>query len=102
MERRVKRARQWRDGKRDSVREGGWLRKEVALVVKTTVEENGPFGIRIGLEQKDYINYQNYQTILMIRIYFWIIKCFWRHLVQQQIVVSFLHFNKEKFLYLLR
>jgi hypothetical protein len=38
------------------VREGGWLRKEVALVVKTTVQENGPFGIRIGLEWKDYIN----------------------------------------------
>ncbi len=41
---------------RESVREGGWLREEVALVVKTTVEENGPFGIRIGLDRKDYIN----------------------------------------------
>jgi hypothetical protein len=55
-ERRGKRARQWRDRKRESVREGGWLREEVASVVKTTVEENGPFGIRIGSERKDYFN----------------------------------------------
>ncbi len=38
------------------VREGAWLREEVALVVKMTVEENGPFGIRIGLKQKDPSN----------------------------------------------
>jgi hypothetical protein len=34
---------------RESVREGGWLREEVASVVKMTIEENGPFRIRIGL-----------------------------------------------------
>jgi hypothetical protein len=49
MERRGKRARQRRDREREGVREGGWLREEVASVVKMTVEENGPFGIRIGL-----------------------------------------------------
>jgi hypothetical protein len=46
MERRGKRARQWRDIKRETVREGGWLREEVMSVVKMTVGENGPFGIR--------------------------------------------------------
>jgi hypothetical protein len=55
MERRGKRARQWRDRKRESVREGGWKREEVASVVEMTVE-NGPFWIRIGLERKDYFN----------------------------------------------
>jgi hypothetical protein len=50
MERRGKRARQQRDRKRDCAREGGWQREEVASVVKTTIEENEPFGIRIGLE----------------------------------------------------
>jgi hypothetical protein len=45
-----------RETERVCVREGAWLREEVALVVKMTVEENGPFGIRIGLEQKDYFN----------------------------------------------
>ncbi len=49
MERRGKRARQRRDREREGGREGGWLREEVASVVKMTVEENGPFGIRIGL-----------------------------------------------------
>ncbi len=36
---------------RESVceREGGWLQEAVVSVVKMTVEENGPFGIRIGL-----------------------------------------------------
>jgi hypothetical protein len=45
-ERRGKRARQ-----RESVcvREGGWQQEEIASVIKMTVEENGPFGIRIGL-----------------------------------------------------
>ncbi len=38
-----------RDRERESVREGGWLREEVASVVKMTIEENGPFRIRIGL-----------------------------------------------------
>jgi len=47
MERRGQRARQRRDRKRECVREGGWLREEVASVVKMTFEENGPFGIRI-------------------------------------------------------
>ncbi len=55
MERRGKRARQWRDIKRESVREGGWKQEEVASVVKM-IAENGPFGIRIGLERKDYFN----------------------------------------------
>ncbi len=32
------------------MREGGWLQEEVALVVKTAVEENGPFGTSIGSE----------------------------------------------------
>jgi len=45
MERRGKTARCWRD------RERGWLREEVASVVKTAVEENGPFRIRIGLKR---------------------------------------------------
>ena len=49
MERRGKRARQRRDREREGVRAGGWLREEVASVVKMTVEENRPFGIRIGL-----------------------------------------------------
>jgi hypothetical protein len=35
---------------RETEREGGWQQEEVASVVKTTVEENGPFGIIIGLE----------------------------------------------------
>ncbi len=43
-------------GETESVREGGWLREEVASVVKMTFEENGPFGIRIRLERKDYFN----------------------------------------------
>jgi hypothetical protein len=34
---------------KECVREGGWLREEVESVVKTTVKENGPFGIRIRL-----------------------------------------------------
>ncbi len=51
MERRGKRAREQRDQEREGVREGGWLGEEVASVVKTTVEENGPFGIRIGLKR---------------------------------------------------
>jgi hypothetical protein len=45
-----------RDRKRESVREGGWLREEVMSVVKMTVGENRPFGIRIGLEQKLQFN----------------------------------------------
>ena len=45
-----------RQTERVCVREEGWLREEVELVVKMTIEENGPFGIRIGLEQKDYFN----------------------------------------------
>jgi hypothetical protein len=52
MERRGQRARQRRDRKRKCVREGGWLREEVALVVKTAIEENGPFGTSIGSEQR--------------------------------------------------
>ncbi len=40
-----------RDRERESVREGRWLQKEVASVVKMTVEENGPVGIRIGLRK---------------------------------------------------
>jgi hypothetical protein len=35
---------------RECVREGGWQRVEVVSVVKMTYEENGPFGIRIGLK----------------------------------------------------
>jgi hypothetical protein len=35
----------------ERLREGGWLREEVAWVVKMTVEENGPFGIKIPLRQ---------------------------------------------------
>jgi hypothetical protein len=35
---------------RESAREGGWLQEDVASVVKMTVEENRPFGIRIGLK----------------------------------------------------
>jgi len=31
------------------VRERGWLQEEVASLVKMIVEDNGPFGIRIGL-----------------------------------------------------
>jgi len=38
-----------RETERECAREGGWLQEEVASVVKITVEENGPFGIRIGL-----------------------------------------------------
>jgi hypothetical protein len=38
-----------RQGERVCAREGGWLHEEVASVVKMTVEENRPFGIRIGL-----------------------------------------------------
>ncbi len=34
---------------RESAREGGWQQEKVASVVKMTVEENRPFGIRIGL-----------------------------------------------------
>ena len=45
-----KRARQRRDRKRECARDGGWQREEVVSVVKTTIEENGSFGIRIGLE----------------------------------------------------
>ncbi len=48
-ERMGKRARQRRDREREGVREGGWLREEVASVVKMTIEENGLFGIRIRL-----------------------------------------------------
>jgi len=51
MERKGKRARQQRDQIREGVREQGWLQEEVASVVKMTVEENGPFGIRIGLRR---------------------------------------------------
>ncbi len=43
-ERRGKRARQCRDREREGVREGGWLREEVASVVKTAVEENNHLG----------------------------------------------------------
>jgi hypothetical protein len=50
-ERRRKRARRWRDTEKKCVREGGWLQEEVASVVKMTVEENGPFRIRIGLKR---------------------------------------------------
>jgi hypothetical protein len=54
-ERRGKRARCRRDRERERerecVRKGGWLWGEVASVVKMTVEENGPFGIRIGLKR---------------------------------------------------
>ncbi len=39
-ERRGKRARCQRDRQRECVREGGWMREEVASVVKMTVEEN--------------------------------------------------------------
>ncbi len=35
---------------RECAREGRWLQKEVASVVKMTIEENGPVRIRIGLE----------------------------------------------------
>ena len=55
-ERRGKRARQRRDREGERAREGGWQREEVGSVVKMTVEENGPFGIRIGLRQWDYFN----------------------------------------------
>jgi hypothetical protein len=49
-ERRGMRARHWRERERVCVREGGeWLQEEVASVVKMTIEEKGPFGIRIGL-----------------------------------------------------
>ncbi len=48
-ERRGKRARQQKDREREGVREGGWLREDVVWVVKMTVEENRPFGMRIGL-----------------------------------------------------
>jgi hypothetical protein len=44
------------DRERVCVREGAYLREEVTLVVKMTVEENRPFGIRIGLDQMDYFN----------------------------------------------
>jgi hypothetical protein len=50
-ERRGKRARQQKDREREGAREGGWQGEEVASVVKMTVEENGPFGIRIGLRR---------------------------------------------------
>ena len=50
MERRGKRARYRIDQERQCVREGGWQREEVVSVVKMTYEENGPFGIRIGLK----------------------------------------------------
>jgi hypothetical protein len=69
------------------VREGGWLREEVASVVKTAVEENGPFGIRIGLEQRINliaVKHLNGRNILLDY------KCFLRQLVRQQIIVSFL------------
>ena len=39
------------DRERVCVREGAYLQEEAALVVKMTVEENGPFGIRIGLRR---------------------------------------------------
>jgi hypothetical protein len=42
--------------KRECAREGGWQRVEVVSVVKMTIEENGPFRIRIGLKRKDYFN----------------------------------------------
>jgi hypothetical protein len=45
-----------RQRERVCAREGGWLREEVASVVKMTFEENRPFGIRIGLKQKDYFS----------------------------------------------
>ncbi len=51
MERRGKRARQRREREGECAREGGWQREEVTSVVKTTVEENRPFGIRIGLRR---------------------------------------------------
>jgi hypothetical protein len=51
----------WKEGKESKMperqrgrvcaREGGWLREEVASVVKMTVEENGPFRIRTGLKR---------------------------------------------------
>ncbi len=37
--------------KRACVREGGWQWEEIALVVKTTIEENGIVRIRIGLRR---------------------------------------------------
>ncbi len=46
-----KRARQRRDREGECARKGGWQQEEVALVVKMTVEENRPFGIRIGLRR---------------------------------------------------
>jgi hypothetical protein len=51
MERRGKRARCRRDRERECARKGRWLRGNVASVVKMTIEENGPFGIRIGLKR---------------------------------------------------
>ncbi len=48
-ERRGKRARQQRDQEGECGRDGGWQREEVGSVVNMTLEENGPFGIRIGL-----------------------------------------------------
>jgi hypothetical protein len=39
-----KRERQRRDREREGVREGEWLREEVASVVKTTVEDNDHLG----------------------------------------------------------
>jgi len=59
-ERRGKKARQRRDWEREGVRAGGWLWEEVASVVKMTVEENRPFGIRIGLRRQDYFNCSNH------------------------------------------
>ncbi len=39
-----------RETERECVREEGRQREEIASFVKMTVEENGPFGIRTGLE----------------------------------------------------
>jgi hypothetical protein len=69
------------------VRDGGWLREEVASVVKVAIEENGPFGIRIGLERRMIliaVKHFNGRNILLDY------KGFWRLLVRQQIVVYFL------------
>jgi hypothetical protein len=51
MERRGMRARQRRDREGECAREGGWQQEEVGSVVKMTIEENGPFGIRMGLRR---------------------------------------------------
>jgi hypothetical protein len=42
------------------VRDGDWLKLEVALVVKTAVGETDHFGIILGLLCKDYLTLRNY------------------------------------------